>query len=88
MGDDKRVHPRHDISVSVKVSHPDIGEKVVHTRNVSDSGLFLITDPTDMPPPGEIIQGQVLGMMDDPPVVTMKIVRVEKEGIGLQFVES
>ena len=84
----KRQHIRHPLSVSVKISHPQIGEKIVKTKNISDGGLFLLVEPTEMPPPGEIIEGQIQGMLEDPPVVKMKIVRIEKEGLGLQFIDT
>ena len=87
MTKNKRGHIRHPISVDVKIMHPTIGEKIVKTKNLSDSGLFIIVEPTEMPPIGEIIQGQIQGM-DDAPVVKMVIVRIEKEGMGLQFIES
>ena len=82
--ENKRVHPRYPLSVDVKVTHPDIGEKMVKTRNISDSGLFILVEPTAMPPIGEIVQGQVQGEHDDMPVVKMKIVRMENDGLGLQ----
>jgi hypothetical protein len=85
--ENRRKHPRHPVTVDVKISHPDFGELIVKTRNVSDSGLFLVVEPAAMPPVGEIIQGQVQGEFDDLPVVTMKIVRTESDGLGLQFVE-
>jgi len=75
------------MSVSVKISHPSIGEKIVKTKNISDGGLFLLVDSTEMPPVGEIITGQIQGM-DDAPIINMKIVRVETQGLGLQFIDS
>lgn len=85
--ENKREHPRYPLSVDVKISHPDIGEKMVKTRNISDSGLFILVEPTAMPPVGEIVQGQVQGEHDDMPIVKMKIVRMEDDGLGLQFIE-
>ena len=87
MTKNKRGHIRHPLSASIKISHPTIGEKIVKTKNVSDSGLFLLVEPTEMPPMGEIIQGQIQGI-EDAPVVQMVIVRTEKEGLGLRFIES
>ncbi len=84
---DKRENVRCVLSVSVKISHPEIGEKIVKTRNISDSGLFLLIEPAEMPLLGEIVQGQIQGVVDAP-VVKMKIVRSEKEGLGLQFIET
>jgi hypothetical protein len=86
--ENKRRHPRNPMTVNVKVSHPDIGEKVVKTKDISESGLYIIAEPTEMPPIGEIVQGQIQGMLEDPPVVKMKIVRIDEEGIGLQFIEE
>lgn len=86
--ENKREHERIPLSVDVKISHPDIGEKLVKTKNISDSGLFILVEPTSMPPIGEIVQGQVQGVVDDPPVVKMKIVRMEDDGLGLQFIET
>lgn len=86
--EEKRKHIRNPISVSVKISHPKIGEKIVKTKNISNGGLFILVEPTEMPPPGEIVEGQIQGMPEDPPVVKMKIVRIEKEGLGLQFIET
>lgn len=84
----RREHERHPLSVDVKISHPDIDEKIVKTKNISDSGLFILVEPTMMPPIGEVVQGQVQGEIDDPPLVKMKIVRTEDEGLGLQFIEA
>lgn len=74
------------MTVRVKIAHPAIGEKIVKTKNISDSGLFILAEPTEMPAIGEIVIGQVQGMIDDPPSLEMEIVRTEKDGIGLQFI--
>ena len=84
----KREHERYPLAVDVKISHPDIGEKIVQTKDVSDSGVFVLVEPTGMPPIGEIVQGQIQGGAEDMPVVKMKIVRVVNDGLGLQFVEA
>ena len=76
------------MSVDVKITHPEIGEMVVKTRNVSDSGLYILVDPAQMPSIGKIVHGQVQGESDDLPVVKMKIVRTDDDGVGLQFIET
>ena len=86
--DNKRRHPRVPLNVEVKILHPDIGEMIVQTKNLSEGGLFILADPTAMPPTGEIVQGQVQGDSGDFPVVSMKIVRTEDDGLGLQFIED
>lgn len=84
----RRRHPRIPMNASVKISHESFGEKIVKTKNISDSGLFILVEPTQMPPIGVVVTGQVQGMIDDAPIVKMEIVRVEKDGVGLQFIES
>lgn len=86
--ENNRKHPRNPFEVSVKIWHPDFGEKIVKTRDVSDGGLFIITEPTEMPPIGEVIEGQVQGMMIDLPIVKMKIVRTDEDGLGLEFIKE
>lgn len=58
------------------------------TRDISDGGLFLIMDPSEVeiPPVGTVLEGQVQGMMADAPVVRMEVVRMVSEGIGLRFI--
>lgn len=84
---DRREYMRHPLTVDVKISHPDIGEQIVKTKNISDGGLFILVEPAEMPPIGAIVQGQVQGEVEDLPIVTMKIVRTEDDGVGLQFIE-
>ncbi|MGD2117393.1 MAG: PilZ domain-containing protein [Chromatiales bacterium] len=83
-----REHSRHPVAVNIKISHPAIGERIVKTKNLSDGGVFLLVDPSEMPPVGEIIQGQVQGEIDDLPIVKMKIVRADDDGLGLEFIED
>jgi len=83
--DDRREHPRIPLQVSIKISHPQIGDKVVQTKDISDGGLFIVAEPSSLPAPGSIVKGQVQGGMDEAPVVAMKIVRVGLDGLGLQY---
>jgi hypothetical protein len=83
----KRKSERYPFTTDVKISHPDIGEKIVKTKDISDSGVFILVEPTAMPPVGDIVQGQVQGGAEDMPVVKMKIVRMDDDGLGLQFIE-
>lgn len=85
--DNGRKDIRHPLKVDVKISHPDIGIKIVKTENISESGLFILVEPTEMPSEGERVQGQILNDATDLPEVTMEIVRVAENGLGLRFVE-
>ena len=86
--ENRREHARYPVAVDIKIFHPDIGELIVQTKDISDSGVFIVVVPTEMPPIGEIVQGQIQGEADDLPVVTMKIVRTGSDGLGLQFIED
>ena len=83
-----RRHLRTPIKCQVKVSHDSIGEILVNTRDISDSGVFLLTENIDMPPVGTIVQGQVQGMEMAAPILKMEIVRIEPGGIGLRFINE
>jgi len=72
----------------VKVSHPSIGEVMVNTRDISDGGLFLLTESISMPPVGTIVQGQVQGMGIEGPILKLEIVRLEPAGTGLKFINE
>lgn len=86
----QRRYQRTNLRCKFKIWHDSVGERLVHTRDVSDGGVFLIMDPVeqDIPPIGTVLKGQVQGMMDDAPVVTMEVVRMAPEGIGLRFVQE
>ena len=83
---DKRQYPRTPMVCRIKIQHESIGEMVVQTRDISDGGVFVVMDGEQMPPEGAIVSGQVQGMMHEAPVVSMEVVRVEPQGLGLKFV--
>ncbi|PCJ47403.1 MAG: pilus assembly protein PilZ [Moraxellaceae bacterium] len=70
----------------MRVTHTEIGQIEVKSRDISDGGIFLMTDEFELPPIGSILEGQVQGMMDDAPIIKMEIVRVEADGVGLRFI--
>ncbi|OUS29248.1 pilus assembly protein PilZ [Gammaproteobacteria bacterium 45_16_T64] len=83
---DQRRFQRTRLMCRVKVTHKDLGEIEVDSRDISDGGIFLITNDMEMPPLGTIVEGQVQGLMEAAPLVEMEIVRVETAGVGLRFV--
>ncbi len=82
---EQRRHPRTPLALEVKISHESMESVVLVTRDISESGIFIVTDDTELPPVGSVLEGQVQGEMDDPPVVKMEVVRVEPSGVGLLF---
>lgn len=85
---DKRKHIRTPVSIKVRIWNETIGSVVLSTRDVSDGGVFLITEGAPIPPVGTVVEGQVQGPVEDLPVVKMEIVRVEPTGVGLRFVST
>jgi len=85
---DNRNDLRTPMRCQVKVSHPSIGEVMVNTRDISDGGLFLLTESISMPPVGTIVQGQVQGMGIEGPILKLEIVRLEPAGTGLKFINE
>lgn len=81
----KRKYTRHAISVNIKISHADIGVKIVKTRDISDGGVFVLTEPVEALIPGCVVEGQVQDMTEDAPVLKMEVIRVEKTGLGLRY---
>ena len=77
------------LRAEVKFSHPDVGDLKLHTGNISDDGAYILAEGNRVPCVGELIAVQVQGMgAGDAPVVNMRIVRIDKEGMGLVFVKD
>ena len=87
---DKRKYHRKNITLSVKLIYPEGESQVVSTRDISDGGVFLILDKLEKPTLGELVTVELL---DDPqntevlPSSEAVVVRQEKAGIGLSFIE-
>lgn len=86
--EDKRRHPRVPITCSIKISHQSIGERVLKTRDISDGGVFLVTEHIETLSVGVVVEGQAQGMMDDAPVLRMEVVRLDSEGMGLKYLDA
>jgi len=82
---EQRKHPRTALTLEVKISHHAMESVVVLTRDISESGVFVVTDGVTLLPVGSVVEGQVQGEMEDPPRVRMEVVRIEPDGVGLRF---
>lgn len=85
---DKRRHPRIPIKCSIRISHQSIGERVLKTRDISDGGVFLVTEHFQTLSIGSVVEGQALGMMDDAPILRMEVVRLAPDGMGLKYLDA
>lgn len=78
---------RTPFSCNIKITDPVLGEIMVKSRDISDTGVFVIASPEAFPPPGTVVTAQVQGLMEDAPVLRMEVVRVASEGVGLRFLD-
>ena len=83
--EEKRQHIRTTVSASVKLMHPSFGSLKVKTRDMSHGGLFIMTGGELDLPIGTEVSIQALDMFEEAPIVKAKIVRVESQGVALQF---
>lgn len=86
----QRRYLRTALRCKFKIWHDGMDAILVHTRDISDGGVFLVMDPDadSVPAIGSILKGQVQGIMDDAPIVTLEVVRMAPEGIGLRFLSE
>ncbi|KPK40805.1 MAG: hypothetical protein AMJ69_00935 [Gammaproteobacteria bacterium SG8_47] len=84
----QRKHIRTRLQAAVKLTHESIGTISATLRDLSDGGLFLLTDDWTPPPVGSRVQLQVVALSDEAPVVEAEVVRIAEEGIGLRFVDN
>jgi len=85
---DRKFH-RTRLRAEVKLSHPKVGEQHSHTRDISEGGAFIMAEGIVLPEIGDVVEVQVQGLPGEAaPVVRMKVVRIDKEGVALEFLDS
>ncbi len=86
----KRVHIRNKLRAEIKLSHPQVGDLTLHTGDISESGAYILAEGNDLPAVGEVVEVQVqgLGGGGSGPLLKMRVVRLDNEGIGLQFINE
>ena len=83
---DHRTNPRTPMKVKLKIGHPIHGDLMVTTRDISDSGVYILLDQAQQQlSVGEQVSGQVQGLPIPAPILQMRVVRVEAVGVGLVF---
>jgi hypothetical protein len=84
--DNKRDHKRTPLKVQLRIDHPLHGQMMVTTRDISESGVFVVIDDAQrLLQIGEVVSGQVQGLPIPAPVVQMQVVRFEPSGVALIF---
>lgn len=80
---------RTPLKVRLRIEHPEHGELMVTTRDISESGVYVLLDQApDRLVMGEQVKGQVQGLPMEAPVLTLEVVRVEPLGVGLRFLQA
>lgn len=88
MSAELRKHIRTKLTSNVKLTHPDTGTIEVKTLDISDGGIYLLSGAVKLPPIGSQVKVQLIDTPFEAPVLDMLIVRLEKNGIGLKFLEE
>lgn len=80
---------RTKLRAEVKLSHPDVGDLKLHTGDISDGGAYIFSEGNKIPEVGEVVKVQVQGIGGgEAPIVKMRIVRLDKSGMGLEFIRD
>jgi len=84
---DKRGQIRTAFRAQIRVEHPKMGEFQVVTRDMSHSGLFLLwSEPFEINA-GDEISVQSLDI-EDAPIIFAKVVRLEKNGFAVMYLDE
>lgn len=63
---------RTPLKVQLRIDHPAHGQMLVTTRDISESGVFVVIDDAQkLLQIGELVSGQVQGLPIEAPVVLM-----------------
>lgn len=82
----QRMHTRASIKCRIRISHESFGDVFAQTRDLSDSGVYVKHPLLVSLEPGAIVRGQVQDLPIPAPELTMEVMRVDAEGIGLRFI--
>ena len=87
MSKELRQHARTELPARVKLKHPDCGEVILKTRDLSDGGIYVLCERSQHLSIGSEVKIQVLNDDVETPIVHMTIVRHDSEGMGLEFIK-
>lgn len=84
---ERRVFGRRMVNARVKLVHGTIGEIKAKTRDISDSGVFVVVKPVPKLPAGSHVKMHMLDSRQPGIAFNMKVVRATAEGVGLMFID-
>ena len=83
---EKRKYKRKLVNASVKLFHSSFGEIESIARDISNGGIFVIAPPENDLPAGSELKMQLLDSSNPDVVFNMQVVRHDKAGMGLLFI--
>jgi hypothetical protein len=84
-GRNRRRHLRTKLRARIKLKHAN-GEVIVETGDISDGGVFIEANGVELPPVGTEVKVQVQDLPVEAPELSARIVRMEANGVGLEFI--
>ena len=86
---ERRTNNRLGIKLEVELKTED-QEQSLHTRDLSNSGVFLEKGENQLPPVNSIVYLRVKSQFDDgeAPLVKARVVRIDEQGIALTFLND
>ena len=85
-GSERRNSVRHSTSLNVILEHPDGGTLRAKTVDLSEGGIFLQGQSVQRARVGDVVSVKVDGLLSrTSPRVSLKVVRSDRSGVGLQF---
>ncbi|MGE4405714.1 PilZ domain-containing protein [Pseudomonas sp.] len=84
----QRQHTRTSIKCRIRITHPAFGAIFAQTRDLSDGGVYVRHPQLLVLQPGAVVTGQVQDLPIPAPELRMVVMRVDAEGVGLQFLRD
>jgi len=89
MTENKRRYPRTEIKVNVELSFLENDSRIVKTHDISDGGMFLLTENAEQYPLGEMVHVHFLDPLHDEADTFRDavIVRIADNGIAISYID-
>jgi len=84
---EKRAFVRRVVNARVLLVNGSMGEVRAKTRDISDSGVFVLLQPVPKLPVGAHIKMHMLDSLQPNIAFNMKVIRSTAEGIGMMFID-
>lgn len=88
MVEERRRYERTQTAIRVELTHPQIGQMIGTTQDISDGGAQVVIDGHTIPPVGTVVSvifKKSVGQINEVPVA-MKVMHAQKKRVGLMFV--